>query len=41
LVGQAVVDAAGSTPVWFTEIGLVDLKGLGGAVRLFRAEHPA
>ena len=36
---QAVVDAAGSVPVSFTEIGLVELKGMGEAVRLFRAGH--
>jgi class 3 adenylate cyclase/DNA-binding transcriptional MerR regulator len=39
LVSQAVVDAAGSVPASFTEIGLVELKGVGAAVRLFRAGH--
>jgi adenylate cyclase len=39
LVSQAVVDAAGSASVPFTEVGLVVLQGLGGAVRLFRAGH--
>ena len=37
LVSQAVVDAAGSVSVSFTEVGLVELKGVGEAVRLFRA----
>ena len=39
LVSQAVVDAAGSVSASFTEVGLVELKGVGGAVRLFRAGH--
>jgi adenylate cyclase len=37
VVSQAVVEAAGSAPVEFTEIGAVELKGVAGAVRLFRA----
>jgi adenylate cyclase len=39
LVSQAVVDAAGSAPVSFADTGLVDLKGVGEAVQLFRAER--
>jgi adenylate cyclase len=39
LVSQTVVDAAGSVPVSFTKIGAVELKGVGDAVPLFRAEH--
>ena len=39
MVSQAVVDAAGSASVSFAEIGLVELKGLGEPVRLFRAGH--
>lgn len=38
VVSQAVVDAAGSAPVAFAEIGPVELKGIAGAVRLFSAE---
>ena len=40
LVSQAIVDAAGSAPVSFADVGLVDLKGVGEPVRLFRAEPP-
>ena len=40
LVTQEVVDAAGSTPVSFADVGLVELKGVGEAVRLFRAGPP-
>ena len=29
LVSQAVVDAAGSAPVSFADVGLIDLKGVG------------
>ena len=38
VVSQEVVDAAGSAPVLFTEIGPVELKGVAGAVRLFTAQ---
>jgi class 3 adenylate cyclase len=38
VVSQEVVDAAGSAPVSFTEIGPVELKGVAGAVRLFAAQ---
>ena len=41
LVTQAVVDLAGSTPVTFADVGLVELKGVAEAVRLFKAEQPA
>jgi adenylate cyclase len=34
LVSQEVVDAAQGTPVTFTEIGPVELKGVSGTVRL-------
>jgi len=37
LVSQEVVDAAEGTPVTFTEIGPVELKGVSGALRLHRA----
>jgi adenylate cyclase len=37
LVSQDVVDAAGDTPVTFTEIGPVELKGVSGPLRLFAA----
>jgi adenylate cyclase len=37
VVSQAVVDAARTAPVTFTEIGPAELKGVAGAVRLFRA----
>ena len=40
VVSQAVVEAAGSASVSFTEIGLVELKGVGEPVRLFRAGPP-
>jgi adenylate cyclase len=38
LVSQAVVDAAGAKPASFADMGLVELKGVGEPVRLFRAE---
>jgi adenylate cyclase len=37
VVSQAVVDAARSVPVSFSEIGPAELKGVSGAVRLFKA----
>jgi adenylate cyclase len=37
LVSQAVVEAADSVSASFTDVGPVELKGVGGAVRLFRA----
>jgi adenylate cyclase len=37
LVSQEVVDASGGTDVGFREIGPVELKGVGGAVRLHAA----
>jgi adenylate cyclase len=37
LVSQEVVDAAEETPVAFTEIGPVELKGVSGALRLHSA----
>jgi adenylate cyclase len=39
LVSQEVVDAADGTPVAFTEIGPVELKGLPGAIRLHAARR--
>ena len=41
LVSQEVVDAAERTPVTFTEIGPVELKGLSGALRLHSAHRAA
>ena len=38
LVSQEVVDASRGTDVAFREIGPVDLKGVAGAVSLFRAQ---
>ena len=40
LVSQEVVDAAAGTPVTFTEIGPVELKGVSGAPRLYTAQRP-
>jgi class 3 adenylate cyclase len=37
LVSQEVLDAAAGTPVTFTEIGPVELKGVSGAHRLYTA----
>lgn len=37
LVSQEVVDASGDARVAFSEIGQVDLKGVSGSVRLYRA----
>jgi adenylate cyclase len=39
LVSQEVVDAADGTPVTFTEIGPVELKGVSGALRLHAARR--
>jgi adenylate cyclase len=39
LVSQEVVDAAAGTPVTFTEIGPVELKGLSGTPRLYSARR--
>jgi adenylate cyclase len=39
LVSQEVVDAADGTPVTFTEIGPVELKGVAGTVRLHSAHR--
>jgi adenylate cyclase len=39
LVSQAVVDASGGAAVAFREIGPVELKGVGGAVRLYGASR--
>jgi adenylate cyclase len=39
LVSQEVVEAADATPVTFTEIGQVELKGVSGALRLHRAHR--
>jgi adenylate cyclase len=39
LVSQAVVDASGGAEVAFREIGPVELKGVGGAVRLHTASR--
>jgi adenylate cyclase len=41
LVTQEVVDAADGTPVTFTEIGPVELKGVSGTPRLYTARRPA
>jgi adenylate cyclase len=40
LVSQEVVDASGGAAVVFREIGPVELKGVGGAVRLHAASRP-
>jgi adenylate cyclase len=40
LVSQEVVDAADGTPVTYTEIGPVELKGVSGTLRLHTA-HPS
>jgi adenylate cyclase len=39
LVSQEVVDASGGSPATFTEIGPVELKGLGAALRLHVAHR--
>jgi len=39
LVSQEVVDASDGTPVTFTEIGPVELKGVAGLLRLHRANR--
>jgi adenylate cyclase len=41
LVSQEVVDAAEEGPVTFTEIGPVELKGVGGTLRLHTAHRSA
>ena len=41
LVSQEVVDAASGSDVAFREIGPVELKGVGGAMRLHAASSPA
>ena len=41
LVSDTVVGLAGGSPVTFTEIGPVELKGVTGAVRLFAARRSA
>jgi class 3 adenylate cyclase len=41
LVSREVVDAAAGTPVTFTEIGPVELKGVSGAPRLYTARRAA
>ncbi len=41
LVSQEVVDAAGGVEIAFREIGPVELKGVGAAVRLHAASRPA
>ena len=41
LVSQEVVDAAAGTPVTFTQIGPVELKGVSGAPRLYTARRAA
>jgi len=41
LASREVVDAAGGTPVTFTEIGPVELKGVSAAPRLYTARRAA
>jgi class 3 adenylate cyclase/DNA-binding transcriptional MerR regulator len=41
LVSQEVVDASAEANVGFREIGPVELKGVGGAIRLYAASMPA
>ncbi|HET6777045.1 MAG TPA: adenylate/guanylate cyclase domain-containing protein [Actinomycetota bacterium] len=41
VVSQEVVDAAAGTPVTFTEIGPVELKGVSGTLRLHTARRAA
>ena len=40
VVSQAVVDAAEASPVTFTEVGPVELKGVGGSIVLHTARRP-
>jgi adenylate cyclase len=40
LVSQEVVDASNDAPVAFRDVGLVELKGVPGARRLFAADQP-
>jgi class 3 adenylate cyclase len=37
LMSQEAVDAAAGGPVTFTEVGLVELKGVSGPLRLYTA----
>jgi class 3 adenylate cyclase len=39
LVSQEVVDLAKGTPVTFTDVGPVDLKGVSGTIRLHSARR--
>jgi adenylate cyclase len=39
LVSQAVVDATEGVPVVYSEVGMVELKGVSEAVRLHVARH--
>src|SRR5438874_13755499 len=41
LVSQEVVDAADGTPVTFTEVGPVELKGVSEALRLYTVRRDA
>jgi hypothetical protein len=41
VVSREVMDSAGGEPVAFEVIGPVELKGVSGAIDLFRASHPA
>lgn len=41
LVSQAVVDTSGDVPVAYAEVGPVELKGVGGALRLHVARRTA
>jgi adenylate cyclase len=41
VVSDAVVEAAAGSPVEFTEIGPVELKGVPGTVRLYAAQRTA
>jgi adenylate cyclase len=40
IVSQAVIDAAGGTELAFREVGLVELKGVSGTMRLYAAYRP-
>jgi adenylate cyclase len=39
VVSQSVIDAPSSGPVSFTEIGPAELKGISGAIRLFKVRR--
>jgi class 3 adenylate cyclase len=41
LVSREVVDAAEGGPAVFTEVGLVELKGVSGTLRLYSARRSA